>query len=247
MVDGHLSDLIPGFALDFLEKEEKEMVARHLQGCPTCQKELEEYRLTVDYMSQAVPVAVPAVGLKNRVLAKVIRAAHKQSVGVQPEETRKNFWGSFRSMFSNPTRAAIYGVLAILILILGINSLVLNQKVNDLQARVPGSNVRIIRLDGSINAPQTVGYMMIFSNENAGTLAVQDAPSLELGYQYQVWLILAGKRTSGGVFSVDENGYGSLQISANQPLEKFESVGITKEPEGGSPAPTGGKILGGSL
>jgi anti-sigma-K factor RskA len=247
MKDEHIPELLPGYALDALEIEEQARVSRHLAECSICQKELEEYRTTVDYMSQAVPMASPAVGLRERVVAKVNRAAHRHPAVVQSELPRKNFWETFRAMFSSPARVALFGSLAILILILGINNLVLYQKINDLQSRVPGSNIRIIRLNGSANAPQTVGYMMIFSNENAGTLAVQEAPQLEPGHQYQVWLILAGKRTSGGVFSVNENGYGSLQIAADQPLEKFDSVGITIEPQGGSPSPTGSKILGGSL
>lgn len=247
MKDEHIPELLPGYALDALEIEEQARVSRHLAGCSICQKELEQYRATVDYMSQAVPMAVPTAGLRQRVVIKVNHASRRRPALVPPEPVQKNFWETFRSMFSNPARVAVFGLLTVLILILGINNLVLYQKINDLQTRVPGSNIRVIRLDGSTNAPQTVGYMMIFSNENAGTLAVQEAPQLEPGYQYQVWLILAGKRTSGGVFSVNENGYGSLQISADQPLEKFDSVGITIEPQGGSPAPTGSKILGGSL
>jgi len=36
-------------------------------------------------------------------------------------------------------------------------------------------------------------------------------------------------------------------VQANQPLDTYQSFGITIEPNGGSPAPTGKKVLGGNL
>jgi anti-sigma-K factor RskA len=93
--------------------------------------------------------------------------------------------------------------------------------------------------------PQAQGYLMVFDNENYGTLVVEDAPLLDAEHQYQLWLIRDGKRTSGGVFSVDQAGYGTLQVSANMPLESFPTFGVTIEPTGGSPGPTGKKVLGG--
>jgi anti-sigma-K factor RskA len=65
--------------------------------------------------------------------------------------------------------------------------------------------------------------------------------------QYQLWLIQDGKRTSGGVFSVSSEGYASLVIASPLPLDAYSAFGVTIEPQGGSPAPTGEKVLGGNL
>jgi anti-sigma-K factor RskA len=88
---------------------------------------------------------------------------------------------------------------------------------------------------------------MVFRDQNYGSLAVTHAPLLTEDQQYQIWLIQDGVRTSGGVFSVNEDGYGNLMVSAEQPLDSFQSFGVTIEPLGGSPQPTGEKILGGEL
>ncbi len=65
---------------------------------------------------------------------------------------------------------------------------------------------------------------------------------------YQFWLIdPSGDRTSGGTFSVDAQGRGWVLIRSPKPLNNFQSVGVTIEPEGGSPAPTGAKMMGTSL
>jgi anti-sigma-K factor RskA len=61
------------------------------------------------------------------------------------------------------------------------------------------------------------------------------------------WLIENGQRTSGGVFSVSQEGYGSLRVSSPQPLSNYSAFGITVEPVGGSPGPTGNKVLGSPL
>jgi anti-sigma-K factor RskA len=89
--------------------------------------------------------------------------------------------------------------------------------------------------------------MIVFKNNHYGSLTVENAPVLDATQQYQVWLIKNGERTNGGVFSVNDSGYGVLQVYSKQPLEIYDSFGITIEPAGGSPAPTGERILGGGL
>jgi anti-sigma-K factor RskA len=59
--------------------------------------------------------------------------------------------------------------------------------------------------------------------------------------QYQLWLIKDG-RISGGVFDVGDDGYGSLTVRAPDPLDSY-TFGVTVEPAGGSPGPTGPRVL----
>jgi anti-sigma-K factor RskA len=80
-----------------------------------------------------------------------------------------------------------------------------------------------------------------------GTLVVDGLAALGEEQQYQLWLIQDGQRTSGGVFSVSEEGYGSLWISSPEPLSSYSTFGITIEPAGGSPGPSGDKVLGNAL
>jgi anti-sigma-K factor RskA len=128
----------------------------------------------------------------------------------------------------------------------GLNNLWLGKENSDLRARIP-ANINIVNLEGTTNAPGSTGYLMVFKNENVGVLAVEDIPVLDTKHQYQLWLVRDGKRSNGGVFSVSQNGYGTLRIMADQPLANFQSFGITVEPWGGSPQPTGKKVLGTKL
>jgi len=78
-------------------------------------------------------------------------------------------------------------------------------------------------------------------------LMAQNLPDLDKDHQYQLWLIRDGQRTSGGVFSLSDANEGRLQVFAPGSLLFYDSFGVTIEPAGGSPDPTGEKVLGGKL
>jgi anti-sigma-K factor RskA len=75
-------------------------------------------------------------------------------------------------------------------------------------------------------------------------LVVDHLPPLDPAHQYQLWLIQDGQRTSGAVFSVNPEGYGSVWVSSPQPLANYSAFGVSIEPAGGSLAPTGARVLG---
>ena len=127
-----------------------------------------------------------------------------------------------------------------------ISNLFLWNQVRDLSARRDES-MAVVALNGTEFAPQSSGKIVISRDGRYGTLVVDQLPELDKSQQYQLWLIQDGNRTSGGVFSVSDHGYGSLEIWSPQPLGSYGSFGITIEPSGGSPGPTGDKVLGGDL
>jgi anti-sigma-K factor RskA len=246
MSEVHVVDLLPGYALEILDEEEMLEVARHLSHCVPCTRELETYLETTNQLAYSVPEHIPAPELRAKVLRSVEHAA-RQAASPVNDIAKMSVWERVWSLFG-PQAGLALGVLAfLLVLFLGINNYMLWQRVNDLEARVPGNNVQIVRLDGTTSAPQSVGYMIVFKNNHYGSLTVENAPVLDATQQYQVWLIKNGERTNGGVFSVNDSGYGVLQVYSKQPLETYDSFGITIEPAGGSPAPTGERILGGGL
>ncbi len=268
MLEEHVFDLLPGYALGCLDEDDLLKVARHLPECVVCRSELSTYWAAADQLALAAPLRTPSPDLK----AKILRRAEAGSAFtvpfpavqmpvVQPPQTARPYENTnrlasgrspglrdfLRSLWAQRVGMALGALALLLIVFMGVSNLLLWQRVNDLQARVPQGDMQLIRLEGTNNAPQASGYLMAFQNEVYGTLVVENAPPLEPGHQYQLWLIRDGKRTSGGVFSVSEDGYGSLEVWAKQPLNTYPSFGITIEPAGGSPAPTGKKVLGGDF
>jgi anti-sigma-K factor RskA len=133
-----------------------------------------------------------------------------------------------------------------LIVLLGVSNLFLWRQLNSIQDVHPNT-LATVPLTGSEVNPGATGLLVISRDGEHGTLVVDGLPSLDATQQYQLWLIRNGQRTSGGVFSADEEGYGSLWISAPDPLISYDSFGVTIEPAGGSPGPTGERVLGGQL
>ena len=250
-MEEHVFDLLPGYAIDCLDEDDLLKVARHLPHCAVCRAELATYWAAADQIALAAPPRTPPPELKSKILTRVAPRAAAGGPVSSPlaAETRRRpgLLDALRAMFSRPAGIAFGALALLLVILLAASNFLLWQRVNEMQARVPPANLQLVRLAGTENAPQAQGYLMVFKNEPYGTLVIENAPPLGPGQQYQLWLIRDGKRTNGGVFSVSRDGYGVLEVWAEMPLETFPSFGITIEPTGGSPAPTGKKVLGGDL
>ena len=96
-------------------------------------------------------------------------------------------------------------------------------------------------------APDAEGIIEIAPDGQDATLTVSGLPVLSPEEQYQLWLIVDGQRASGVVFSVDPGGSASVAIDSERPLADYAAFGITIEPAGGSPGPTGQRVLGFNL
>ena len=79
-------------------------------------------------------------------------------------------------------------------------------------------------------------------------VVVSRLPRLPADRAYQLWFVRPnGIRDSGGIFRVDDGGEGTLLARAPAGLAAYTAIGITEEPSGGSPGPTGPRVVGGSL
>jgi anti-sigma-K factor RskA len=107
--------------------------------------------------------------------------------------------------------------------------------------------MRAVPLTAAEPTSQATGFVLISADGEDGALVVDGLPPLGEDKQYQLWLIRDGQRTSGAVFSTDEKNYGGTRIRSPRSLLDYSSVGITIEPAGGSPQPTGPRVLGGPL
>lgn len=238
--DEHILDLIPGFALEILDEQEAAQVSSHLQGCPACRDELEAYRAVVASLALSAPSAEPPSRLKGKLMASL---PEKNS---RPSETAP-WWQSLASFFR--TRSLAWNAFSmLLILVLTASNLLLWNRLERVSAPTQVSDsLRTVLLSGTDAAPLATGMLVISKNGEYGTLVVDHLPPLDPNQQYQLWLIRDEVRTSGGVFSVSEEGYGAMEIEIHESLSSFPAFGVTIEPAGGSPAPTGERVLGGQL
>lgn len=236
-VDRHVAESLPAYALGILDEEELAHVAQHLARCGNCRDELQSYEMIADRLALAAPDHEPPARLKKRLMERVSLPA--------PEEAR-TWLQQLASLFRQAM--PVWG-LAIVVLIVGLalSNLWLWQQVKQSKQATLPQGMQVVVLTGTEVAPSATGALVVSEGGEYGTLVVDDLPPLDAEHEYQLWLIRDGARTSGGVFSVNDEGYGALWVSAPEPLISYPAFGITVEPAGGSPGPTGDKVMGGDL
>lgn len=231
-----IAPLLSAAALGALDEPERSQVEQHLDWCPRCQAAMAREQRIVDLLPLTVPQHQPPDALRARTLA-----------ALAPEPTplllRARVWV-----------AAAAAVL--LLFLLGGNLLLWSQLQDartDLQAieerRAQLASAPMVWFDLAADQPgaDARGTLCAVENGDIAWLIVYRLPTLPADATYQAWLVTGETRVDAGVFTVDEQGRGFLTIWLDQPLESFDALGVTTEPAGGSPAPTGPRMLIGTL
>jgi len=225
-----IEELIPAYALGVLDEEDAHLVAAHLLECAACTRQVNAYEeAAASLLAAASPARNAPAGLHVRLMAQVTTTS--------PETPRELSWlGRLRHTLSGGRQWQFGAAIAVVLLVgLGVALLLFAT-----QWRAGAT----VQLRGTELAPDAVGLLQVMSPKS-GTLQVTGLPALDETKQYQLWLIKEdGTRDSGAVFSVEEDGSATIPVNLPQPLSRYSGMGITIEPEGGSLAPTGSKMLG---
>ena len=256
----HVEDLLPAYALGALEPEEHHAVEEHLDECPYCKPVAREYLEATAALAAAVPPATPPPGLRNQILSAAGRQVPNPAPLAFPGNpsgdvlSRRSMWGTAGFAVAAGLGLVFIGVLLGMVLDMRrevrdlrdesrhLVAMINDQRTFAYTAALPGTDA--MPLENTGQAPKARGMLMISQDRTWGILVSQGlAPFDTMGYQ--VWLIKNGERTSGGIFKVDDTGYGQFYIRFPAPLGEFAQVGITMEPEEGSPNPTSEPVLTG--
>ena len=230
------TDQIPAYAMGAADADEARAVEAHLQVCAACRAVADEYRRLGDDLLYAAPPAGAPVGLTE--------ALRKKLNAESQAPARRAGWADFlRRPLVALTAAAIALLLLTNIYWAGrVNAL--DRRTSEFAALTQGSGITLEVSDGLTHAD---GVVYVQPDSKLALLCVYALPQLEAGKTYQAWLVGDGKRVSAGTFDVNEDGYGALLIESGEPVRRFQQLGITIEPEGGSPAPTSPRVMGGNL
>lgn len=230
----HVIDWLPDLVLDALTSEEMQQVCDHLAVCPTCQAELARFSQVADQLPLAVRQVSPPAALKGRLMQSIQEREAKPATAPGQISTWQRLTAFFRG------RLPAFSLALIVILALG--NLLLWSRLNQ-AVQQSGTPLQVITLSNSQYSPGAVGKLLLDPNGKYGTLVVDNLSVLDVSRQYQVWLIKGSYHTSGGVFSVNPDGYASLEILAPLPLQQYDAIGVSIEPAGGSDAPSGENVL----
>jgi anti-sigma-K factor RskA len=226
-----------GYLLGGLTAAEREAFERHLAGCASCRRELEELRGMPALVGQAAePVRVPA-GMEARVLGAIAREPRPGVLAQVPPRPRR-VWAPL----------AIAAALAIAFVAgLGLGRGPLGGGVQPAPA---AQTIRLAAADGS-----TASGVATVRREAGGTvieLSVRDLPPPPPGHFYTCWLVAGDDtlqhqdRVSVGSFTTGPGGSATVRWETAADLGRYPHLGVTLEPDNGNPLHQGPKVLAAS-
>ncbi len=229
---------IPAYALGSLDPEESAALEAHLQTCESCRHELAAYQRVGSGLLAALPAHPPRAAVKRNL---------QKALAGQTEHSRpRRSWGLGQWAFA--------GVLAVLV---GLNLLTVYQMYSlrreqaEMINRGSSEQTAIAMLAYpstktlTFNENGITGSLLVDKQRNLVALFAWNLATAPAGKTYQMWLIdPQGDRTSGGLLEI-EPGYPFVMatIQSPQPLTNVVGLGVTVEPAGGSPKPTGPRVL----
>jgi len=240
MAENHriFKDNLAAYALGALDAKETSALEVHLRTCDNCRLELADYQHVSTGLLTALPPQKPSPKLR--------RSLQKRLAGeVRPARP---------GMTWSWNRALITGALVLLI---GLNIVSVFEvlTVKNEQAELNkqyGSNQTAIAML-AYPSTQSIGFdqngisgsLLVDKNRNMVGVFAWHLPPTPAGKTYQMWLIdPQGERTSGGFLIPDtDQPFVMSIIRSPLPLTGFTGMGVTLEPAGGSPKPTGEKIF----
>lgn len=237
----HVSEQLPEYTLGLLNEQERRLVAAHLEICAVCQAELRAYEHATEQVASAIPAHEPPADLRNR----IVSAAMADSIHAN-QRSEPSIFQRLAQAFKFSSQPGFGGLAILVILLLLIGNVLLFFQVQDLRT-IAYAKAEIIQLEAAPEQATAGGILLIQNKGVNGILIVDGMQPLTDQQQYQLWLIRADERISGGVFSVNSVGYGYLSVENPRPLSEYDALGITVEPFGGSPGPTSPKVLGAEL
>ncbi len=240
MTDNHspFQDNLPAYALGALDPDETIALEGHLQTCETCRTELADYQQIGSGLLTALPPRPP-------------RAAARRGLQKRLAEQRNRTRSGFGWSFPQVAFAGLLAVLVVLNVLTFWQLYTLRQEQAEMNARSTSEQTALAMLAYPTTKTLTFeqngvsGSLLVDKTRNLMTVFAWNLPTPPAGKIYEMWLVDAqGNRTSGGLL-VPEAGYPFVMavVRSPQPLSNFSSLGVTLEPLGGSPEPTGPRVL----
>lgn len=238
-----LLDLIPAYALDALDPDERAEVEVLLATDAEAQALLAEYQEMTDLLALAAPArTAPAhltADLRRRLAAERPVAP---VAAVAPHPRMRPRW-------------LVTGLAAAAVLVIGLLAVLLrpapvNAPAQTLFAQISTqADVRRIPLSpGTLSQPIT-GEMVASADGTLAVIRVESLPQITADQTFQLWLVDANGPHSGGTLqftSLEQANYITLPLNGRS-IDEFAGFGLSIEPLGGSPdpnGPTGPRVFG---
>jgi hypothetical protein len=231
-------DELSAYALGILEPDEHRAIEHHLESCAECRAALRPFVHVVDALAFAPDAAPPRNEVRARLLAAVqtpVPASTPPVTAMATDAPRD------RSVLVMPRWAVWPAAAAAVLLIAGVAILA----VLFAQARNERNDARSAErvLAAYLSAGGQITKLSVPPASDNGTYfghgslvtAPERPPIIVVGgckpsgenRSYRVWVARGEDRTRVGELKVGKNGDGWLEVNVGEPLNEYDTVGIT--------------------
>ncbi len=243
-----LEDLIAGAVLGDLDAADRRELTAAAERDSAVGRRLESMRRTLDLVAFDSPLERPPEHLRMALQRAVDAGAEP---AVRPARQVPRAW---LAIWAGAGTVAAIAVAAFISGGQGDR----DQRLEHLIAESEGQRAALISiyrdrphimpLQGTETASGAWARLMMDDQGRQAMLVVDGLHPPAAGQAYQLWLLgPAGIRVSGAVFSTDLEGRAIVVLDVDESLLGFSQAGVTVEPAGGSPGPTGERMLFGEL
>jgi hypothetical protein len=258
-------------ALDALEPVEREALEVHAQRCADCARELAELSAIAAQLALSLPQVDPPRALGQRILAAAERdrllASRAQAEPGPSHLLRAQPIAAGPAWLQRlaPLLSLASLVVAVIALVWGVT---LQAQLSGARLQLQDTTAQLDRLRGNYYAvasvlasPQMVVHELqtdppaagaackiwVDPASGRGMLMARNLPPLPAERTYQVWLSNGSGRVTGGFLRPNDEGVYYVVLRPPGRLTDYQGLGVTVEPDGGSPAPTGQRVISGEI
>jgi anti-sigma-K factor RskA len=266
MDHNELRELTGAYALGMLTDDERLALEGHLRECQACAAEVRETINATTALGVGVPQIDPPPSLRARVLA----TATAERPAVMPRATPRTtsttlpYWLAAAAsiaavalgLYAMNLRTRIQDLEGRLRVATAATDsmqkqlVVLKADADDAQRRysiLTAPDVRRIDLAG-VPPAANASAQAFWSPTQGLLLAGTNLPTLPAGRVYQLWMVTPEQAALGiALVTPDAGGRVTTITPTPQGVTRLAAIAVTVEPAGGSPSPTGEKVLMGAL
>lgn len=209
-----LRDLLPAYALGMADPDEARQIEALLPHCPQWRAEIAAYQQLGGDLAALVPPVMPPPEVKAGLMRAV--TTHRQP--------HRPAWGWIAA-----------ACLLLLLVVSNVAWAALASRQAPLELVLPPAQADF--------APEAEGRLLWTRAEPQAVLVLSGLPLLPPDQTYQAWVRAGDRVASLGVFQPQADGHAALIFDSTLLAEPFDTVGVTVEPAGGSPAPTSPPIV----
>lgn len=265
MTHDEIAELLGAYALDAVDRDEAEQVARHLAECPRCASEVDEHRAAAALLGhrggdapEGVWDAVAArIGAGDRqgpppgpvLLPGMVATgvpAGSEPVGIGSHRRRRGWRAAVPALAA--AAAVVIALLAVQVAHLDgrvtkLNALAAQQGMPALaEAALADPQAQRVSLSLASDPHRAAGDLVILPDGSA-FLVEGNLPQLPAGRTYQLWGVTHGQAVSLGLLGRNPHVV-AFGLGAAAPVTAFA---VTAEPAGGVVVATSAPVAAGSV